>query len=388
MHRKQHGIILQLLKHSAVVGFSFVIVWGYVQIALNLSFLNPVSEAIENFSITDKYYQMMPERENHSVVIVDLSNLYYRGDIARTLEEIEACHPSVIGMDCVFEGEKEDPLADNALRDVAARHDNIVFSYRLLDEQDGSTGYGRAVRSFFADEQKVHEGVTNMQRENIYDGIKRVLRLGWTVNGRKCLSFVGEILNLYAKTPVVSADDEDVKINFAPTNFTVINPSEIAGNRDQIAGKIVLFGTMSDELDMHYTPLGKMAGVLLLAYATQTLLEDAQIVQPPAWVLLVVSYLLLLLTNAMQLAYLRWTNGSHNPLVFHVLGTAYVQGLVTFLWIAVVIWVTFLCFCLYNVNVDIEWPVAAMAFLSTARSTYAACEDYYNMWKNRKKLSL
>ena len=62
MKKNSKDVLLQIQKALVVVGFSFVIVWGYAQIALNLSFLNPISEVIENFSITDKYYQMMPER--------------------------------------------------------------------------------------------------------------------------------------------------------------------------------------------------------------------------------------------------------------------------------------------------------------------------------------
>ena len=86
----------------------------------------------------------------------------------------------------------------------------------------------------------------------------------------------------------------------------------------------------------------------------------------------------------LQLVYLRWTSGSKSPLVFHVMGSAYVLGVVTFLWIAMIMWVTFLCFNLYNVSVELGWPIAAMAFLATSRSFYAACEDYYKLWKQRK----
>ena len=102
-----------------MAGFAFVIVWGYALIALNLSFLNPISDAIKSFSFTDKYYQMMDERESHAIVIVDLASLRDRGGIALALREIVACRPAAIGVDCIFEGEKPDTLADNALRELA-----------------------------------------------------------------------------------------------------------------------------------------------------------------------------------------------------------------------------------------------------------------------------
>lgn len=367
-----------------VVGFSFIIVWGYAQIALNLSFLNPISEAIENFSITDKYYQMMPERENRSVTIVDLSTLHNRGDIAQALEEIETCQPAVIGMDCVFEGEKSDTLDDNALKSVAERYHNIVFSCRLLNEQANSTGYSRSVHSFFAENIPIHEGVSNMQR-NPYNGIKRTLKLGWTLNGTKIPSLVGELVNLYADTLVVTVHDNDVSINFSPTRFAMIDPSEILQKKSMIEGRIVLFGTLMDELDMHYTPIGKISGVELQAYATQTLLEDRQILGPPIWLQVIIAILLVILTNMLQMAYLSWTSRSKIPIVYHVMGSAYVLGLVTFFWIALIMWITFLCFNFYNIRIELGYPIAAMAFLATSRSFYAACEDYYKLWREKKR---
>ena len=368
-----------------VVGFSFIIVWGYALIALNLSFLNPISEAIENFSITDKYYQMMPERDNRSIVIVDLTSLYNRGDIALALEEIEACHPAVVGMDCVFEGEKDDKLADDAIKRVAGSYNNIVFSYKLLDEEADGSGYSRSVRSFFTDEIPVCEGVANMQRDNMYNGIKRNLKLGWLHNGTKQLSMVGEIVNLYAGDKVVTVEDDDVNINFAPTRFTTIDPAEIPLCRDMIEGRIVLFGTLTDETDMHYTPLGKMAGVELLAYATQTLLEGGQIMEPPLWLQVLIAILLLALTNKIQTTYLGWTSRSKSPMVFHIMGSTYVLGMVTFLWIALIMWLAFICFNFFHVTMELGWSIAAMAFLSAARSFYAACEDYNKIWQERKQ---
>ena len=384
-HINWKRILLQLLKTLAVVGFSFLIVWGYAQIALNLSFLNPITEAVDNISFTDKYYQMREAKESRLVTLVDLTELYDRGEIAQAIEDIEACRPAVIGLDCVFEGEKPDVRADNAVRNVAKRYDNIVFSYKLLDEQDDGTGYSRSIHSFFTDEMPVHEGVTNMKRDNLYNNIKRTLQLGWLLNGKKELSLVGEVVNLYAGSEIVTAKHDDEKINFSPTVFTKVKPSEVFQHREQIEGRIVLFGALADETDMHYTPLGKMAGVELLAYATQTLLENKEIIKPSLWMQVLISILLVIMTNILQVTYLGWTSRSKSPIVFHVMGSTYVLGLVTFMWIALIVWIAFLCFGLYHVSIELKWTIAAMAFLSMSRSTYAACEEYFKIWQERKQ---
>lgn len=340
---------------------------------------------IENFSMTDKYYQMMPERNNHSLVIVNMGSLFHRGDIAMTMDMIEECHPAAMAVDCVFEGEKDDTLADNAVRKVAQKYDNIVFSYRLVDEQTDGSGYKQAVHSFFTDEIPVREGVTNMTRDNIYNGIKRSLKLGWLVNGEKHLSLVGELINTYAGKVVMTPEKKDVNINFTPTVFTVIDPAEIMQCRDLIEGRIVLFGSMTDETDMHYTPLGKIAGVELLAYATQTLLENRQIIKPSLFLYALISLILVSLTNMLQVVYLHWTAQSRDPMIYHVMGSTYVLSVLTFLWIAVIMWAAFIGFSLYNLSIELGWPIAAMAFLATSRSFYAACEDYYRLWKRKYK---
>lgn len=372
-------------KNLAVVGLSFVIVWGYAGIALNLSFLNPIAEAIKSFSITDKYYQMMSEKDSRLITIVDLTNLFNRGEIAQVIENIEECHPAVIGMDCVFEGEKEDTAADNAIRRVSAKYDNIVYSYRLLNELADGTGYSRSIHSFFTDSIKVHEGVTNMQIDNLYNGIKRKLKAGWKVNGTKKPTLMCELVNIYAKEEVLKATDDDININFHPTRFTKIGPSEILQNKANIEGRIVLFGTLTDECDMHYTPLGKIAGIELLAYATQTIIEKEQIIKFPLWIQFIIAFLLVILTNVLQMTYIDRTSRSRSPLVHHIIGSAYIQGVITFLWIALIMWVSFICFGLYGISIDTGWAIAAMAFLSTSRSFYAACEAYYKIWKERKQ---
>lgn len=392
MRRIDKKILPQLLKVIVVVGFSFVIVWGYAQITLSLSVLNPILEVIEKFSITDKYYQMMPPRENRYISIVDLTPLRDRSDIAQALEEIESCHPTVVGMDCRFKNEnkelasdgkpKGDVHADDELKRVVKEYrDNIVFSYELFDEENEEVGYTREMHSFFAQEIPIHEGVCNMLGDNLYNGIKRQVKLGWTLNGNKVPSLVGEVVNIYSGEEMTKAEDENVNIKFTPTNFTIISPDSILQHKKDIEGHIVFFGSMAEETDMHYTPLGKMAGVELLAYATQTLLEHSQIVKPSMWLQKLVAILLVTLTYILQLVYYSWTSNSKSPLIHHVMGSSYILGMVTFLWMALIMWINFLHFCMCNINFEIGWSMAAIAFLGTSHSFYAACEDCYHIWR-------
>lgn len=380
--KKIPQILVQPLKDSAVVAFSILIVWMYASIALNLSFLNPFADAISNFSMTDKYYLMMPQKQNHNITIVDLTHLYSRQDIAMTLHEIEAFQPAVIGLDCVFEGEKEDPDENAAIIEVARSYDNIVYSYRLVAEESG-VGYTKEIHSFFTDSIQVHQGVTNMPRTNIYNSVKRKLQMGWLVKGEKRSSFITEVANIYAGTHMADKNDAYVNINFTPTHFAVLSPDSITFYPELIQDHIVLFGTMTDEGDMHYTPLGKMAGVELLAYSAQTILEKQQIRTLPNAISLAVHIFLLLLTYRIQREYARWTASHESPFICHILGSSFFAGLITSAWTAFVVWLTYICFCTLHYDVKIEWTIASIAFLSTAQSLYKACEAYYLIWKKK-----
>ena len=383
METHKNNFLPWLLRNLAATGISFMIVYGYALIVLNISSLNPISETIKNFSVTDIYYRMMQPEKNQWLTIVDMTSLRDRDEIARTLEEIEECRPKVIGMDCIFEKEKCDTLADNTLRRMAKHYRNIIYSYKLLNEsEDDSVGYTQSVHSFFTNETSVREGVVEFERIDLYSGIKRTLKLRWMLNGNKVPSFAGEIANLYTEDFFAAEADGDLKINFTPTCFTVIKPSnpyDILEHKQLMEGRIVLFGAMTDENDMHYTPLGKMAGVELHAYATQTLLRKNQIKNLPRWLNTIISVLLVMLTNALQLMYLGWTSRSRSPFVRHMMGSTCIIGLITFMWISLLMWGTFICFCHYNVNLELEWSIAAMAFLSTSRSFYTACEDYLSL---------
>ena len=89
------------------MAISVVVVAIFAFCTLNLSFLNPIATALEEFSVTDIYYQMHSDmgevRKSSLVTIVDMTELTSRQDIANTIEEIENHHPAVLGIYIVFD---------------------------------------------------------------------------------------------------------------------------------------------------------------------------------------------------------------------------------------------------------------------------------------------
>ena len=293
------------LLHVIITVLAFMVVGMFAMLALNLSFLNPIAQVVKDFEMTDIYYQILQdtdEREvDDEVTIVDMSELYSRRELAEVLENIEALKPKVVGVDVVFEGLKEDSLGDEMMREVASKYNNMVYSYKLLDYVNDSTGYADAVHSFFAAEV-TNEGFTNMRR-NLYGGMKRQLSLGQKHLGKVVPSFIMQVVNGLESVNPLAVEERELNINFTPRRFRTIEPDSISPHPEWITDKVVLFGAMKDEQDMHYTPLGKMAGVELLAYSVATLLEQSEVWTPGAWLTGLLSFLLVLLTEIWASAY-------------------------------------------------------------------------------------
>lgn len=361
-----------IIRHIFITVLAFCIVGVLAMIAVNTSFLHPASRVVKEFSMTDAYYQILQETgvpdTNTNITIVDMSDLYSRKDLAVALQQIEECKPKSVGVDVVFEGLKEDTLGDEMIAQVASEYDNIVFSYRLLDYENDDIGFATAVHSFFADSIKVNEGFTNIQRD-LYGGIKRTLSLNRRCMGKDVPSFILKVADVDAK----DYDSDDVSINFTLTKFTVVQPDSILTHPELIKGKTVLFGAMKDETDMHYTPLGKMAGTELIAYSVQTLQEHNEVWKMPKWMLIAMSFVLVLFTQAGYEGYSSFAKNRKNKAVRFVLSSSFTKSILVFLWLAFLGWASYVVFFKYNVSVNLGWALSAMAFLSLSRNFYDEC---------------
>ena len=82
---------MKWLNHIIVTALAFCIVGVLAEIALNIGFLDPAAKVIKNFSMSDVYYQILQEtdepEENGDIVIVDMSELHKRQDLAKVLHE-------------------------------------------------------------------------------------------------------------------------------------------------------------------------------------------------------------------------------------------------------------------------------------------------------------
>ena len=331
--------------------------------------------------MTDVYYQILQytndddEEVSDDITIVDMSELYSRRDLAKALVDIEKQNPKVIGVDIVFEGLKEDSVGDEMLTRIALENTNIVFSYKLLDYVNDSIGHADTVHSFFVDESdSINEGYTNMPR-NLYGGIKRKLSLGEKVEGRLMPSFITKVSAMYEGRQVKDVSKKTININYIPKRFRVVEADSISVHPEWIKDKLVLFGAMKDEYDMHYTPLGKMAGVELLGYSIETLLQKTEVEEVCGWLMIAISFLLVLLTQVVFSLYTSFARKRKNRVARFLMSATFMRSYLMFIWIALWMWVAFILFYLYDIWLDLGWALSAIAFLLLAQSIYDEIRD-------------
>lgn len=363
-----------LLRHIITTVIAFALVGLFAFTAYKMPFLSPIAEAIKDFKMTDVYYHILQDTDDGEVsdvvTIVDMSDLYTRRELAEALETIEEYQPRVVGVDVVFEGLKEDSIGDEMMAEVALTHRNMVFSYKLLDYENDSIGHSATVHSFFAQKEGVvTEGYTNMTR-NLYGGIKRQLSLGDKVEGKLVPSFITQAVAMYEGHRVGDVSQTKLNINFVPRQYRVLSPDSIASHPEYIMDKLVLFGAMKDEYDMHYTPLGKMAGAELLAYAIETVLKQSEVRAVNWWVTAAVSFLIVLLTQIMLSLYTSLALKCRNRFLRVLLSASFVKGYVMFFMICFWMWVAFILFYSYDVTLNMGLALSAIAFLILARSIY------------------
>ena len=329
------------IRHIIITVLAFVLVATFALIAYNIPFMGPIAEAIKEFEMTDVYCQILQdtngddEEVSDDITIVDMSELYTRRDLAKALQDIESQQPKVIGVDVVFEGLKEDSIGDEMIAEVAS----------------------------------VNEGFTNMPR-NLYGGIKRKLSLGERAEGKTVPSFITMTAAMYHDKKTDAVTQSQVNINFIPRRYRVVQPDSITLHPEWIKGKLVLFGAMKDEYDMHYTPLGKMAGVELLAYSIETLLQKSEIKEVSGWLMAVIAFLLVLLTQVVFGAYMQFAKKRKNRVLRFLMSASFMRGYLMFFWIAVWMWVAFILFYQFDIALNMGWALSAMAFLVLAQSIY------------------
>lgn len=378
------------LRAILVTAISFLVLFIiYEFFTMNFSIFSPVKHIMEDFSMTHFFYEIgrKEPQQNNLITIVDMTDLVKRGDIARVMRQIEEAEPAVIGVDMVFKGERTDSIGNQEIAQVARDYDNIIWSLRLDNNISIEEGYNYYYRSFFIEETGAKEGVTNMVGSKL-GRMKTKLSHGWRIDDQILPSFITAVVNYYAGEELLPIDEKDENINYRPTRFEVVDWKDVEEKSDLLADRIVLFGAMHDDVDMHITPLGKMAGLQVLAYAVQTAFDrENTIREVSGFKLFIYSFLIVMITFILRSRRVQWVNARKNPLSRLILGFPVVGSFISFLWITLLMGGAYLLFDVYDISFNLTYAFSAIAFLGTAENSYNIIRNYINEKVNAKNNS-
>lgn len=283
------------IEHLFVVIVTFILLGMLYLITFNVSFLSPVAKALSEFSVTDIFFEI----ENSGtaidtcdvITIVDMTELHDRGDIAELINEIGMCNPICVGVDLIFEGEKDDKLGNELLEDaVQGLSGKSVYTTKLTNYSTKKNQFSDKVSSYFTNRLQVDEGFANIT-DNMEKNRIREASLSLRYRDTLIYSFPVRISMMAGHEYSSKSLSKNILINYRNVAIPVIKYDEIIENTDLIDNHIVLIGTTHEEQDMHLTPLGKMSGIKIQAYTLLTLLERKPIKSVPSWVNFIVAFL-------------------------------------------------------------------------------------------------
>ena len=345
-------------------------------IAFNLDFLNPVAKALDEFRITDVFFDIQqsgsePE-SSELITMVDMTELHSRADIGALLEEINFRDPLFVGVDLIFEGEKDDITGNEILEGaVMGMTGRSVFSSKLTDYDGRKETFTNCVRSYFSDRLDISDAYTNLN-DNLSGGRIRDFSLRQSYNGEEIPSFPAAIASVFDHS-TGDIDSESIIINYKNVKFPIVRYDEVGEKADLIEDHIVLVGTLHEEQDMHSTPLGKMAGMELQAYSLLTLLEHQGMKEIPKWLSWVIALLLCyLLELSLDLFWQFLKRHKDSGLLFFFKESNLVSIVMFFLWSALVCWVMYIVFMKYNIYLSGGLVLGLMALTCEGRELYKA----------------
>lgn len=359
--------------HLFVTLLTGLIVMLLTVITFKTPALSPVAKALKNISITDLFFSLenkyIEADTCQSIVIVDMTELHSRADIGNLLTEINDAQPKTIGVDLIFEGEKDDlegnVILEQAVEEVSPK---AVFTNKLTNYDEKHKRFGALVASYFRDVIPITEGYANVT-DNMENSTIRDLTITQMSTLGKLSSFAAQV----AKKVGIKADGKkNLVINYSPVVFRVIPFDKVYANRSLLKSKIVLVGTMTEEQDMHLTPLGKMPGVEIQAYSLLTLLEHKDIVYVSTVASIAIGFILCYIYELLFSLVAIFVRTCGEKTRIFLTESRIMLNLLSFIYIPGISLLSYFLFAKWNIYVDMVVVLVMVAFVGLSRRLYIA----------------
>lgn len=366
MQKNVNKILTRLINvdHLCVTLIVLFIGWLLAFASINLTFINPIKKAFADFSITDIYYEIQNssgvKEINNNIVLVDMTELYDRRKIAACIENIEQCQPKVFVIDLIFERPSFDEEENETLINSIANIKNGVISCKLTNYDSEKDHFKNVRTSFFNGIDADYSwAFSNVISGEGYGCIRKYSQNEKLVD-KTLYSLPYMAACKYQNTTPQPQSPKQRDIEYSHTDFLTIKHNEVLKNKQLIKNKIVILGTINEEADTHITPLGKMPGMKIQAFAILSSMAHHNVHTANEAISLIIAILLCYLSA--------WTGAvlpKRYPYSYLYWLKLYYFGITTIL-----IGINYILFSKFNYYVSLLLPLVGIALVETARLQY------------------
>jgi CHASE2 domain-containing sensor protein len=292
-----------------ITALVFVFIGALFFIPMNVDFLNPLGQALNDFETTDLVFSQLRDENSveadTNIVIVNIGELD-RAEIAQQLEIINQHEPAVVGLDAFFRKEKS-PEVDDPLEQAFLKTKNLVLASKLTNFNEEKERFDSLEFSHPKFAQFGTPGFVNVITDDEESfRTSREISFIETSGDSTHLSFSAQILKMYnanAFKKLMERDNETETINFRGNfkKFYSLDVADVFNPQNDLSflkGKIMLMGFLGESFekpsleDVFFTPLNEryagrsypdMHGVVIHANAISMALHDDYIDAMPLW---------------------------------------------------------------------------------------------------------
>lgn len=344
-----------------------VFLLGYILVfaSLNISFLNPLKQALDDFKMTDLYFELMQsgkEKElNNDIVLVDVTKLTNRDAIAKAINDVNSCSPKVLMIDLIFERSSHDPTEDTLLINaINAGKEREILSAKLTNYNPQSESFSNLTKSFFHEFTDVKWAYSNVDQKRP-GGCIRQYSLSQKLNDSIFFSMAYSAACAYKNIQPEIMDVSQRLIVYEDT-FLTIPCDKIIENQNLLKDKLVILGALDEEADMHITPIGKLSGMKILAHSAMTFMNHKEIRSMGKVTSLITAFIVCMICA--------WIG--HKIRKKYTTFHSYIIKLFYFVFAAILVWLAFMSFVHFDYDVDLLYPLLGLALVEEGRTQYSS----------------
>lgn len=218
------------------------------------------------------------KRIDDNIVIINVDSVFNRGELAALIEEVNGAKPKAMALDLLFD-EEGDAEEDAMLTGALAAAPDIVVGQAYND-------WDMAPQEDFISRKlpQAKRGMVNLTSASRHAIVRNFTP--YFGESREYPGLAVAMLHGIEPTAVSSIPSgEEEMIRFQPREFYVASPGEVAATPDIVKDKIVIFGTVNEEADLHPTPLGDDFPGVMIHANTLSMMMDGDYTSPASkWI--------------------------------------------------------------------------------------------------------